>query len=93
MLYLQLMLFLPDEYCGLSLPPRESFVQQNSSSSGSQPVTRNRKIHLTIMVLMCGKNERRFKKQIDFLFSSCICPLCAKYCLSDGAQLYLKAHY
>lgn len=89
MLYLQLLVFLTDEHCRLSVPPRESFVQQNSSSSGTRHVTKNRKIHLTIMMLMCGRGERPFKTQMDFLFSSCICPLHAKYCLSDGAQLFI----
>lgn len=92
MLYLQLMVFLTDEHCRLSLPPRKSFVQQNSSSSGSQHVTRNRKIHLTIMMLMFGRSERPFEKQMDFIFSCCICPLHAKYCLSDGAQLFILKH-
>lgn len=76
-------------HCSLSFPPRESFVQQNSSSSGSQHVTRNRKIHLTTMMLMCGRSERPFEKQMDFLFSSSICLLHAKYCLSDVTQLFI----
>lgn len=86
------MVFLTDEHCRLSLPTRESFVQQNSSSSGSQHVTRNRKIHLTVMMLMCGRSERPFKKQMDFLFFSCISPLCANYSLSDGAWLFILKH-
>lgn len=89
MLYLQLLMFLTDEHCRLSLPPRESIVLQNSSSSGTRHVTRNRKIHLTIMMIMCERSERPFKNQMDILVFSCICPLHAKRYLSNGAQLFI----
>lgn len=85
-------MFLTDKHCRHRILPRKSFVQQNSSSSGSQHVTRNRKIHLTIMMLVCGRSVRPFKKQMDFFSSSCISPLRAKYCLSDGVQLFILKH-